>query len=184
MSWEKIMRRVHSLVSAAKVGTTTESGNVQTLQAAISPLETIDNLASLGHWGLASRPHPGADAVVLFLSGDRSKGFCLGTADQRYHFQVAEGEVALHDDQGCVIHLTRNGIVIDGGGTNPITIQNTPKVRMVTPLLQVTGDIVDHCDDGTGQTMLASRQAYDAHVHPGVQTGQGSTQPPSAKEPE
>jgi phage baseplate assembly protein V len=174
------MRRVSLLLSHGTVGPVTEAANVRTLQATLNGLETVDGLPVISHFGFGSSPLPGADALVLFLGGDRSKGVCVGTADQRYHVELLAGEVVVHDGRGQSVRLSQTGIVVNGGGL-PLKITNTPQVRMETALLEVTGDVKDNCD-GSGETMAAQRGVYDGHVHPGVQTGDGSTQPPQQQE--
>ena len=73
------------------------------------------------------------------------------------------GEVAVHDDLGQKVHLTRDGIVIDGAGL-PVLFTNTPNIRMETDQLEVTGEIKDRCDS-TGKTMSGMRQTYNNHHH-------------------
>jgi len=104
----------------------------------------------------------------VFPSGDRTRGFALVVGDRQYNLVLADGEVALHDDLGQKVHLTRSGIVIDGSGM-PITFTNTPKVRMETDL-EVTGNIKDQCDS-TGKTMAGMRATYNGHTHPGDSGG-------------
>jgi len=56
-------------------------------------------------------------------------------ADRRYRLVgLPMGEVALHDDQGLRVHLTRNGLVFDGAGM-PVNFVNTP-------VLQTDGNFV------------------------------------------
>lgn len=73
--------------------------------------ETLDNLEYAQDYGLSSRPHPGAEAVMAFLAGLRSNGMVLRLFDRRYKIALQYGEVAVHDDLGQRVHLTRTGIV-------------------------------------------------------------------------
>ena len=144
-----------------------------------------DGTPRLAEYGFTSRPHPGADAVALFISGDRSSGVVIATGDQRYRLHLADGEAAVHDDLGQKVHLTRSGIVIDGGGL-PIKITDTPSVRMETANLFVTGDITDRCDAATPRSMQSMRTIYDGHHHQvkNVQTGSSTinTEVPNEQE--
>ncbi|HBD3410308.1 TPA: baseplate assembly protein, partial [Escherichia coli] len=79
------------------------------------------------------------------------------------------GEVAVYDDQGQSVTLTREGIVVDGAGKT-ITFRNAPKARFEMDL-EVTGQVKDLCDS-TGTTMSAMRLAYNGHRH--RENGQGS----------
>ncbi|TKV19105.1 baseplate assembly protein, partial [Citrobacter sp. TBCS-14] len=72
-------------------------------------------------------------------------------SDRRYRMKgLKTGEVAIYDDQGQSVTLTRAGIVVDGGG-KVITFKNAPKARFEMDL-DVTGQIKDLCDT-SGQTM-------------------------------
>jgi phage gp45-like len=52
-----------------------------------------------------------AEAMVLFLNGQRSHGVVLGIGDRRYRIKgTKEGEVAIYDDQKQQIHITRDGV--------------------------------------------------------------------------
>lgn len=134
-----------------------------------SSLELHDPTPSLLQYGFASRPFPGADAVVIFLNGDRSKGVVVAVGDQRYRFRnLVEGEVAISDDLGQAVHLTRSGIVVDGAG-NPITIQNAPTITM-SGTLTVAGDVIA---GGVGGVSLLNHLHRDAG-------GTGESGPPVA----
>ena len=53
---------------------------------------------------MASRPVPGADAVVVFLGGDRSAGVVVATGHRIYQGPaLAEGEVAIYSHEGVAI---------------------------------------------------------------------------------
>lgn len=78
-------------------------------------------LESVHDYGFSSVPLPpsdkdageAAEAIVVFPSGSRSHGVILKVGDRRYRLRgMKGGEVALHDDQGQKLHLTRDGIVI------------------------------------------------------------------------
>ncbi len=87
--------------------------------------------------------------ATFFIDGDRSHGIVLVAADRRYRMTgFEEGEIAIHDDQGQSVHLTREGIVVKGGGL-PIKITDTPtvtveaatSVKLDTPLVHCTQNL-------------------------------------------
>ena len=78
----------------------------------------------------------------------------------------------MFDDQKQEVRMTRGGIVIKGAG-KPITLTDTPEVRMESTL-KVTGEVMDRCDSG-GKTMAAMRQTYDSHTHLGDSGGTTGT---------
>lgn len=160
---EDLYRRARMAVGFGKITATRDDVGVLIGQAKHSDLETRDNTAIVQHYGIYSRPHPGAEFVSASTGGDRATTIIIATSDQRYHIQLAEGEVCIKDDQGQKVHLTRAGIVIDGGGL-PIKIQNTPLVTADTPMLRCKGDIIDNYLTG-GRTMAGDRAIYDSHTH-------------------
>lgn len=179
--FERLYTRLLMTIGRGRVTTVNDGGNVQMLQVRLGQDEVRDTTPRLAEYGLTSVPPVGTDVVVIFVGGDRSAGVAVATGNQAARPKgLKGGEVALHDDQGQIIHISRAGITIKGAG-NPVTIQDTPKVRMVTDRLEVTGDIVDRCDSQT-RTMKGMRDVYNGHTHSGVQTGSGSTNIPNQLE--
>jgi len=65
-----------------------------------------------------------AEGVMVFVTGNRSHGLVIVVGDRRYRLNgLQEGEVALHDDQGHQVHLTRDGIVISAPNSKKIITQ-------------------------------------------------------------
>ena len=139
------------------------------IQVKIMDAETPPNVDRVEPYGFNHWPLEGCQAYINFPSGDRSYGIAMLVGDRRYQLALAQGEVAINDDLGQKIHLTRSGVVIDGSGL-PILITNTPKVRAETALFEVTGEIKDKCDS-TGKTMSGMRGIYNSHTHSDPQGG-------------
>lgn len=168
------VRRVSNMLARGTVAGANATKKMQSLQMRLLAGEVKDDIEHFEPYGHTSNPNPGAEGIAVFFDGDRSHGVVVVVADRRYRLQgLKTGEVALHDDQGQKVHLTRNGIVIDGANL-PITIQNTPHVTMTTPQvsmsgnLDVAGSIVaqgDISDYGT-KSMAGMRSTYNTHTHP------------------
>lgn len=174
-----LLLQISNLLGRGKVVAVDSSSKMQRLQVRILAGEPKDNIEHIEPYGFTSCPQSGAEHVSAFFDGDRSHGITLVVADRRYRLTgLAAGEMAIHDDQGQKVHLTRNGIVIDGAGKN-LTIQNTPtitmkaatKIRMETALLEVTGNVKDNCDVPAGKTMSSMRSTYNTHTHTDPQGG-------------
>lgn len=172
-----LRRSLGNMIARGVVTAVNSATKMQTLQIRLMADESKSDVEHFEPYGYTSNPKPGAEEVALFPDGDRSHGFVIVVADRRYRLQgLLSGEMAIHDDQGQKVHLTRTGIVIDGAN-KPLVIQNVPtatvkastKVRMETPLLEVTGDIKDKCDS-TGKTMASMRSTYNGHSHNETQT--------------
>jgi phage gp45-like len=135
---------VASLVKADKV------------QAKVLDEEVLDNLARVEPYGFSYRPKPDCQAYLLFPSGDRSYGVAIMCGDKRYQMTLEEGEVAIHDDIGHSITLSRDGIVIDGGG-HALRVTNCQQITV------------------SGGDVIADGISLKNHHHTGVQTGSGIT---------
>ena len=109
-----IARRVGNMLARGTVAVANAAGKMQALQLRLLAGEVKENVEHFEPYGFTSRPHGGAEAVTVFLDGDRSHGIAIVVADRRYRLVALEsGEVALHDDQAQKVHLTRDGIVIE-----------------------------------------------------------------------
>lgn len=172
-----LVRRLRLLVGKGTLHLVDDSAGVQTIQATFLAGETRDGLERAQDYGFTSVPLAGMQPIAVFLGGDRSNGVVLAVADRTFRLKGMQGgEVAIYDDQGQSVHLTRDGIVIKGAG-KPVIITETPKVRAETPMLECTGEIKDRCDTPQGRTMAQMRDTFDTHVHPENDEG-GPTDPP------
>lgn len=170
-----LARGLQNLFSRGVVSAVNPDAKMQTVQIQLLTGEAKDNVEHFEPYGFTSHPHVGAEQATGFVEGDRSHGIVLVVADRRFRLTgLAAGEMAIHDDQGQRVHLTRDGIVIMGAG-KPVLITNTPKVRMECDL-DVTGDIKDKCDS-SGSTMDGMRGIYNAHTHPENDSGGPTDQP-------
>lgn len=172
-------RRVSNMIARGVVSAVTASLKMQGLQVKLLAGEVKDGLEHFEPYGYTSHPKAGAEAVTIFLDGDRSHGVVIVVADRRYRLKgLAAGEVALYDDQGQKIHLTRSGIVVDGAG-KPVMIQDTPSVTMDTPQVTMTGNLkVDgsivadgDISDHGNKSMSGMRGTYNSHTHNDPQGG-------------
>ena len=86
---------------------------LQEAQAHIIDGEYVDRVERFQQYGFTSVPHPGAEGIYLSLNGSRDHGVLICVDDRRFRMVgLANGEVALYDDQDQKVHLTRDGILI------------------------------------------------------------------------
>lgn len=108
-----LARRVANLLARGSVAAVNAGAKMQALQVRLLAGEIKDAVEHVEPYGFTSHPQGGAEAFAAFFDGDRSHGVVLCVADRRYRLTgLAAGEVALHDDQGQKVHLTRTGIVV------------------------------------------------------------------------
>lgn len=109
-----LQRRVMLSIGRAVLNAVYDGNPSQLVQASMLSGETRDKMERLAEYGFTSVPHPGAQAVAVFVGGDRGHGIVVATGDSRYRLAAMEGgEVAIYDDQGQVVHLKRDGIHIE-----------------------------------------------------------------------
>jgi phage baseplate assembly protein V len=110
---DPIARRIRMMVSRAVIRLVNDATRTQNLQIEILKGEVYSAIERLQEYGFSSVPHAGAEAIVLSLNGDRGHGVVIVAADKRYRLTGLEsGEVALHDDQGQMVAIKRDGIEI------------------------------------------------------------------------
>lgn len=160
---QSLQRQVLSLIGRAVVKSIDAASKCQTVDVELVGGQPKSGIEHFEPYGFTSRAKSGAEAVVLFPDGDRSHAVVVSISDRRYRIKgLKTGEVAFYDDQGQTVTLTRNGIVVDGGG-KVIIFKNAPKARFEMPV-ESTGSIKDFCDS-SGQTMAEMRLVYNGHKH-------------------
>lgn len=187
-------RGVLTLVKAA--------GAVQMIQGDGLSGETMQDSELFQHYGYTSNPPAGTMAIVLPMGGKTAHGIVIATEHGNYRLKSLEsGEMAIYDDLGQKVHLTREGIVIDGAG-KPVTVRNTPHVDFDTPQVNMsgaltvigkitgTGGIAVSGGSGTTATITGNlsttgtisnngKSIGSAHTHSGVQAGGSNTGEPT-----
>lgn len=156
-------RRLENMLARGTLSALNRARKMQRIQARLLGSESKQSLEWFENYGFTSAPLSGAELLAAFIDGDRSHGIVLAVADRRFRVALEEGEAAVYDDLGHKVHLTRDGIVIDGLD-HDLLLKSTTKVRFDTPQLECTGEIKDRCDSD-GKTMEAMRNDYNIHNH-------------------
>ena len=182
-----VRSRLFHMIGSGRVKLVADDGTTQRVQVDQgtgpdgSP-RLLDDVDRIVEFGLASNPPVDSEVVLVRLGGNRTLSIVVATNHQPSRPRDLEpGDTQIYDVRGAYIKLTANGMEIDGAGLD-MTVQNCPtvtvkaaaKVRVESPLVEVTGDIVSRAD-GTRVSLNALRDAYDAHAHGGVQGGSSST---------
>jgi len=151
-----ITRRVHLMVSRGVLSLVNDVLKMQSVQVKLLDGE-VREMERFQNYGFSSQPHPGAEVAAVFVSGNRDHGLALAIDDRRYRVtSLQAGEVAIYDDLGHVVKLTRTGIAIDGGGHN-LSVTNCPQVVVTA------GDVI------------ADGISLKSHKHGGVAAGAAQT---------
>lgn len=155
---DRLFQRVQGMFALGRITASRDDRPTQAVQVALGEGDVRDAVPALGQYGFTSRPLAGAEALVLFLGGARTNPIIIATGDRLYRLrELAPGEVALYSDEGDSIALRRDGT---------IEVVAATKVRMETPLLEVTGDVT------------AGGISLKTHIHAGVEPGGGTSGEP------
>lgn len=156
-----IRSRVYNIVSRAVLEAANDSGKMQVLKVGVLAGENRGDVENFQDYGFTSVPKAGAEAIVLCPQGNREHMIAVKVGDRTVRLKgLAEGEVAVYDDQGNKIHLKT-------GGT--IEVLAATKLDVNAPLVEL--------GDGTLEKILNGEtfQAFfNAHKHignAGVPTG-------------
>ncbi|HHG9944587.1 TPA: phage baseplate assembly protein [Yersinia enterocolitica] len=167
----QLYRQIKMILGIGRVTASNDGGTVQTVQYQ-TPLEVRDDTPRLAEFGFSSGLPANTDVVIGFLGGDRSSAVIIGSNHQSFrHVGLNSGETVIYSQWGQYIKLTESGIIIEAN-SQPVTVNNATevtvnasvKVRLNTPLLEVSGDIVDNAGSN-GTTLKTLREAYNTHNH-------------------
>jgi len=159
------VRSLRRIAMALGIGRQTadsvEGGSIATVQIVLAGDEMLGDVYLMQQSGVASRPRPGADHIVVLQQGDRGRAISIASNDQNSRPRTLDvGDVQIfHPVIGSYIWLRSSGdidIVPKSGTVN------------VAGSLKATGDVV------AGAISLTN------HLHGGVQTGEGKTGVPVA----
>jgi len=134
-------RRIKLLATRAVVRLVDPDQFMQELQVEGLSNELLDGVEHWEAYGLTSRPHPGAEALLLSLGGRRSHAVAVSVADRRYRIKnLSTGEVALYTDEdqdgGHRIHFKRGKEIHVVAGASSIVM--TPAgITITTPNLDI-----------------------------------------------
>lgn len=187
--WDEIQRlkqRLLQVVVQGIIKTVIDSGGIQVMQLDMGSGYIRDNTLRVQEYGFSSNPPAGSYAVLLSAGGNITDAVVVATDNPKLRPKnLADGESQMYDNVGKMIYLSAGGIIIDAKNT-PVTINNATTVTinastdviLNTPLLKVSGDIIDNYASNN-HTVSQMRGIFNAHVHSGVQSGGSNTGPTS-----
>ncbi|TKA91935.1 phage baseplate assembly protein V [Guyparkeria sp. SB14A] len=174
-----LRRRLRVLFTRGVVRLIDPGTLMQSLQVEGLAGELMSGVEHFEAYGLTAHPHPGAEALLAALGGDRSHTVAVTVADRRYRLtNLAPGEVALYDDRGNKVHLMRDKVKVTAVDHLEATAPTTLITSEVTidGNLKVKGDITDRYAT-TGTTLNHVREVYNGHDHD--ENDGGSTSSPN-----
>lgn len=153
--------RLQMMVGRAIIAAVRDTTGIQEVQVELLADEVQDGVEHFQPYGLTAHPKAGAEGLAVAVGGLRSHAIVLAVGDRRYRLTgLSEGEVALHDDQGQKVHLTRAGIVIESALGIEMSTEGVMAFDADT-LKMTAGSIEFDSDDvriGSGATLFAARK--------------------------
>ena len=180
---DRAFQRILSMITCGRITLVDDTGAIQKLQVKINNAQVLDNVPHLMQFGFTSNPPVGTDVGLAFAGGDRNNGFAVGSNNLTSRpTGLQSGESQMYDSFGKSIYLSDGAIFINANGA-PVKIENattltinaSDSVVMNTPILKVSGDIIDNTSAGNTDNLGDMRTHYNNHKHPGVQVGGGTT---------
>lgn len=161
--------RQRNMILRGRVTLVDDTRQLQALQVSLlgDGDDTPDDIERFQQYGVTSKPFTNSEAVVLFPGGDRSHGLCVAVGDRRYRLTgLADGEVALYDDQNQVVHIKRDGVYIVSAQQ---VVIDTPQA-FFTGDVAVDGEMYVQGDITSDGDVVAGSISLQQHVHAGSPT--------------
>jgi len=131
--------RVRLMVSRAVLSAISDGNGIQLVQVKLLEGEVRDKVERFQNYGQSSVPLPGAEGVMVCVSGNRDHGIVIAMDDRRYRIKgLQPGEVALYTDEDLLEHKHR--IIFKRGGEIEVLGKNI--TIGATETLNLRGDIV------------------------------------------
>lgn len=179
MSMAAIARRLRSVLRFGVLVRSDDSKAVRTLQARVGD-EILSDIEHLEPYGFTSRAKTKAELVLAALKGNPAHTACLVTGGRAFRLKnLAEGEVAIYDDLGNVIHFMRDKIKVNAVGHTELTSPTTEIISAVTitGTLHVTGEVTADKKVTATLDCVGGGKSLIGHTHPG--DSGGNTGPPN-----
>jgi phage baseplate assembly protein V len=105
--------------------------------------ETFTKREYMQHYGFTSRPLSGAEGIII---NEGNHIVMIASDDRRYRIGLEEGEVALYDDLGQKVHLTRQGITVESpmaiaAEAPVITATASKSITATAPAIALNGEV-------------------------------------------
>lgn len=145
-----VEKQIQDMLARGFVTLSYRNKKARELQAEFLAGEVRDQLEHIEPYGFTSEPKADTqpEAFAMFFDGNRTNGIVFCVADRRYRLtNMQPGEVALYDDQGQKIVLSRSGVIVEtpknltakvGGST---TLTSGGNVDITAPMTHIHGPL-------------------------------------------
>ncbi len=168
-----IGNKLKLMLGRAVVKLINDSAKIQEVQIETLSDEARGKAERYQNYGFTSFPKKDAEAIVVYIGGDRSHPVVIACDDRRYRKKdLLEGECAMYTHLGDYIYI-KNGRIIEMKAATEVKID--APLATVTGNLKVNGNI--SCDGSVSDvkgSMQKMRDTYNVHTNP----SNGASPPP------
>lgn len=204
---QPLRNRVMLMVARGVLKLTNDKGGLQTAQISLLEDELRDKVERVQDYGFTSNPLEGAEAITIFVGGNRDHGLIIKVDDRRYRLKgLKGGEVAVYTDEGDFIHMKRGRnievkslhVVINAEedytvNTKKYAVNATESIDMTSAKTGIKTDALDMSNQKGGEVRAKLKGGIDAtddvtandgnvslrgHEHDKVQGGNDTTGKP------
>ncbi len=161
---EPLNNRIRLAICRAVLRIANDATGLQTVQVEALKGDLRDDAIRMQDYGFTSHPLPGSECVALSVGGVTSHTVVIRCDDRRYRIKGTDrGEVGIYDDQGQVVFLKRNEIVISSHAKVHVS---APDVAVDADNVSVSADSVS-VDSSSVQVNSSSIRldAADIQLH-------------------
>lgn len=151
-----IKRRIMLAIARGVIQSVKDTTGLQQMKLDLLADETIDRLDRVQNYGFTSVPKVGAEAVVLFLGGNRDHGVIIAADDRATRLKsLSPGDAAMYTTSGAKAVLkdaTQNFEI----KLNKLKIENNSN-----ELIDVLSDTLQFLIDARTMTLLGPQPLFD-----------------------
>ena len=128
-----------------------DARKMQELQIDLLAGEPREQVERMQEYGFTSVPKKGAEALAVFLGGNRDHGVVIACDDRRFRLKnLIQGEVALYDDLGNVFHLRRDKVLVKAKaqvdvealeGVGVVNVTALTAINLTAPVINLNGAV-------------------------------------------
>lgn len=98
------------MIGRAIITVVKDTTGMQTVQVDLGHDEKIDGVERVQNFGFSSHPKKGAQAVVVFIGGNRDHPIVIAADDRAYRPSLSQGEAAVYNAFNALVKL-KNGVI-------------------------------------------------------------------------
>jgi len=160
----RLAGRIKGLLARGVISLISDGGQYQFAQVEVMAGEVKADVQRFQNFGFTGNPPGGSIALVGFLGGDRDHPVILYAEDPATRKSgLKAGESAVYNAFKDFIHLKENGEVEIK--CKNLIVNASEGVRMASPRVETTHDLIDRTEDGNIKTINDMRNSHDGHKH-------------------